>query len=130
VNPQLTWANVPSGTQSFAIIVDDPDAFAAFGVVWVHWNAHNVPATATQIAEAASNNSSLMPAGTTEDVSDFGSTGYRGPCPPSGSHNYHYAVYALNKVSISLAAPSTRDEFEAAHVADILAKGELTGFFR
>jgi Raf kinase inhibitor-like YbhB/YbcL family protein len=130
VNPQLQWANVPTGTQSFAIIVDDPDAFAAFGVVWVHWNAHNISSTATQIAEGASNHSDQMPVGTVEDVSDFGSSGYRGPCPPSGSHHYHFAVYALNKATIAMTSPSTRGEFESAHLADILDKAEVIGLFR
>jgi len=110
--------------------VDDPDAFAAFGVVWVHWNAYNISGTAVQIAEGASNHNDQMPAGTVEGISDFGSTGYRGPCPPSGSHHYHFAVYALNKATIAMATPSTRGEFEAAHAADILTKAELVGLFR
>jgi len=99
------------------------------GVVWVHWNAYNISGIATQVAEATSNHSDQIPVGTVEGISDFGSTGYRGPCPPSGSHHFDFAVYVLNKPSISMVTPSTRDEFEAAHIADILTKAELVGLF-
>ena len=130
VNPQLAWANPPEGTQSFAIIVDDPDALAGFGLIWVHWNAYNIPADVREIAEAASSHVADMPLGSVEGTSDFGSAKYRGPCPPSGSHLYHFAVYALSVPTISMTTPSTRGEFEADHAAQILQKAEVTAYFR
>jgi Raf kinase inhibitor-like YbhB/YbcL family protein len=110
--------------------MDDPDAVSVVGYTWVHWNAYNIPASAAQVVEGATNRTDLLPVGTVEGVSSFGSSGYRGPCPPSGSHHYHYAVYALNKASITMSTPSTRDQFETVHVADIIQKAELTGYFR
>jgi Raf kinase inhibitor-like YbhB/YbcL family protein len=110
--------------------VDDPDAFAMFGVVWVHWNLYNISAAATEIAEGASTHADLLPAGTIETISDFGSAKYRGPCPPSGRHQYHFQIYALSKDKISFTGPLTRGEFEATYASDIIDKALLTGYFR
>ena len=35
--PPLTVSGIPEGTKSLALIMDDPDAMAAVGKVWVHW---------------------------------------------------------------------------------------------
>ena len=52
INPPLAWANIPAGTKSFAIIMEDPDVPRAAGVsVWDHWVVFNIPPTVTQIPE-------------------------------------------------------------------------------
>lgn len=130
INPQLGWEGAPAGTKSFAIIVDDPDAFDLFGLVWVHWNIYNIPATATQIAEGASTHTDKLPAGSVETNSDFGSAKYRGPCPPSGRHHYQFQIFALNKESISFTGPLTRDEFATAYADSIIGKASVAGYFR
>jgi Raf kinase inhibitor-like YbhB/YbcL family protein len=112
------------------VIVDDPDAMAMFGLIWVHWNVYNISATATELAEGASTHADKLPLGTIEATSDFGSAKYRGPCPPSGRHQYHFQLYALNKETISLSGPLTRGEFEAAYASDIIDKALITGYFR
>lgn len=71
-----------------------------------------------------------MPTGSIEGTSDFGTAKYNGPCPPSGSHHYFFTVYAMNTETISMETPSTREEFETIHAADILQKAEITGYFR
>lgn len=130
INPQLGWENAPAGTKSFTVIVDDPDAFAMFGLVWVHWNIYNISAAATELAEGASTHADKLPAGSIETASDFGSAKYRGPCPPSGRHHYIFQIYALNKETISFAGPLTRSEFEAAFAENIIGKAAATGNFR
>jgi Raf kinase inhibitor-like YbhB/YbcL family protein len=110
--------------------VDDPDAFAAFGVVWVHWNIYNISASATELAEGASTHADKLPLGTVETNSDFGSAKYRGPCPPSGHHHYQFQIYALNKETISFSGPLTRTEFEAAFTDSIISKAATAGYFR
>jgi Raf kinase inhibitor-like YbhB/YbcL family protein len=130
INPQLNWKGAPAGTKSFVVIVDDPDAMAMFGLVWVHWNVYNISASATELAEGASTHADLLPLGTIEATSDFGSAKYRGPCPPSGRHQYHFQVYALNKTTISFSGPLTRGEFETAYASDIIDKALITGYFR
>ncbi len=45
--PPLRWTGPPKGTQSFALIVDDPDAPAG---TWVHWVLYDIPASAGERA--------------------------------------------------------------------------------
>ena len=37
-SPQISITNIPSGTKSISIIMDDPDAIKPAGKIWVHWN--------------------------------------------------------------------------------------------
>ncbi|MGB9634938.1 MAG: YbhB/YbcL family Raf kinase inhibitor-like protein, partial [Candidatus Micrarchaeia archaeon] len=86
VNPPLHIDSIPDGTESIAIIVDDPDAPLG---TFTHWIAWNIPPALTDIPE----NATLDYEGT----NDFGSVGYGGPCPPRNSqHTYYFKVYALN----------------------------------
>jgi Raf kinase inhibitor-like YbhB/YbcL family protein len=88
LSPPLIWNNPPANTKSFVLIVDDPDA--PFGT-WVHWVLFNIPAHLRQLAEATS---TLKPA--ISGKNSWGTTGYRGPCPPSGTHHYMFTLYALD----------------------------------
>jgi len=85
VNPDLSWADVPEGTKSFALIMDDPDAPVG---TWIHWLVKDIPSDITSIAE----NSVLG-----KEVSNsFGRPGWGGPCPPTGVHRYFFKLYALD----------------------------------
>ena len=48
ISPALAWNEPPAGTQSFALIMDDPDAP---GGTWVHWVLYNIPADARTLPE-------------------------------------------------------------------------------
>jgi Raf kinase inhibitor-like YbhB/YbcL family protein len=116
----LAWANAPAGTQAFAIIMDDPDARNVAGYTWVHWNVFNIPAATTEVAEGAA------VAGGTVGENHFKKKRYNGPCPPRGTHTYFTAVYALDAPLDPMPAkPQTRDAFEKAFAARILAKAEI-----
>ena len=96
VSPELRWSNPPSGTQSFAITVHDPDAPTGSGF-W-HWAVFNIPASARSLPKnAGSLSASLAPAGTIQGFTDFASNGYGGPCPPAGdpAHRYVFTIHAL-----------------------------------
>ena len=84
-NPQLSWTGVPSGTKSFALINDDPDAPAG---LWTHWLVKNIPATTTSIKENS------VPG--VEVTNSWGIKKYKGPKPPSGTHRYYFKLYACN----------------------------------
>src|SRR5579883_1794388 len=88
ISPPLAWSDVPEGTKSFALIVDDPDAPdpQAPKMIWVHWVLYNIPAESTHLAEAVSE----LPEGTLEGTNDWKRTGYGGPCPPIGRHRYFF----------------------------------------
>jgi Raf kinase inhibitor-like YbhB/YbcL family protein len=92
ISPPLNWATVPNGTQSLALICDDPDAPMG---VWVHWVIFNLPADTKELAEGVPPQKSLAN-GAKQGINDFRKIGYGGPCPPSGEHRYFFKLYALD----------------------------------
>lgn len=87
VSPHLEWSEVPAGTKSFALIVDDPDAPVG---LWVHWLMCDIPPKVKEIPQRS------VPRGARHVQNDFGKPQYGGPCPPSGIHRYFFKLYALN----------------------------------
>ena len=88
ISPQIAWSKGPETTKSYAMICDDPDAPAK---TWVHWLVYNIPVGITEIIENAKPLPNVM-YGTT----DFRRADYGGPCSPSGTHHYHFTLYALD----------------------------------
>jgi Raf kinase inhibitor-like YbhB/YbcL family protein len=125
ISPPLAWNGVPEGTQSFALVVDDPDAPnpAAPKKTWVHWVIYNLPANITSLAKGVSD----LP-DTSQGLNDWDAQGWRGPCPPIGRHHYFFKLYALNAI-FSLATPLTKHELEETMNDHILAEAELVGTF-
>lgn len=126
VSPDLHWTEGPPGTQSFVLIVDDPDAPdpRAPKTTWVHWVLYNLPPQARHLPKGAVK----LPDGTLEGKNDWKKTGYGGPCPPIGRHRYFHKLYALDKVLPNLHLP-TKAEVENAMKGHILAKTELMGTY-
>jgi len=114
VNPPLKIKDVPKGTESLVLIVDDPDAPMG---TWDHWIVWNIPPT-----EAIDEDS--VPG--IEGMNDFNRHSYGGPCPPSGTHRYFFKVYALD-TSLHLDSNARKEDVERAMEAHILAEGEIVG---
>jgi Raf kinase inhibitor-like YbhB/YbcL family protein len=129
VSPPLAWSGVPAGTQSLALIVDDPDAPdpAAPKMTWVHWVLYDIAAAARGLPEAV--NSTALPAGMREGVNDWGRTGYGGPCPPIGRHRYFHKLYALDTILRDLKRPD-KAALEKAMQGHILAQAALIGTYQ
>ena len=129
LSPPLSWAGLPPGTKSLALIVDDPDAPdpAAPKMVYVHWVLYDIPPEATGLAEAV--RPADLPRGTREGVNDWGRTGYGGPCPPIGRHRYFHKLYALDKQFRDLGKP-TKKQLLAVMEDHILAQAELIGTYQ
>ncbi|HEX8988832.1 MAG TPA: YbhB/YbcL family Raf kinase inhibitor-like protein [Rhodocyclaceae bacterium] len=127
ISPPLTWSGVPVGTQSLALIADDPDAPdpAAPKTTWVHWVLYNMPPTAKGLSEAVR----ALPNGTLEGLSDWRRTGYGGPCPPIGRHRYFFKLYALDALLPDLGKP-TKGAVEQAMAGHILAQAVLMGTYQ
>jgi Raf kinase inhibitor-like YbhB/YbcL family protein len=122
-SPQLSWSGAPPNTQSFALILDDPDAPSG---TFTHWIAWNVPASARELAENLPK-SAQLPDGTRQGRNDFGKAGYGGPCPPPGkAHRYFFRLYALDNLP-AVKAGAGRGELEHAMEGHVLARGELMG---
>ena len=108
VSPSLSWRNAPAGTQSFALMMHDPDAPTGSG--WWHWVVWNIPANLSALPGGAGDPAKgLLPAGVMQGNTDFGTPGYGGPCPPPGSgpHHYHFRLYALKVAKLELPANAT-----------------------
>jgi len=129
ISPPLAWNGAPSGTQSFALVVDDPDAPdpAAPKLTWVHWVLYDLPASASKLAEAARPQS--LPDGTREGLNDWKKSGYGGPCPPIGRHRYFFKLYALDRVLGDLQRP-TKAALEKAMQGHVLAQSTLIGTYQ
>jgi len=119
VSPPLRWKDLPSGTKSLALIVDDPDAPRG---TWNHWILFNIPASATELPEAAQ----TLPAGTVQGNTSFGKTGYGGPCPPDREHRYFFKLYALDQ-DLPLSSGAKKADLETAMKGHVLGQAELMG---
>ena len=119
VSPQLRWSDVPEGTRSLALVVDDPDAP---GGVFTHWIAWGLDPAAEGLGEGE-------PA-PLEGQNDFGTSDYRGPCPPPGHgrHRYVFRLYALD-AEPGLAAGAAKPELEEAIAGHVLTTAELVGTY-
>jgi len=129
LSPTLEWSGVPPGTESLALIVDDPDAPdpRAPRMTWVHWVLYNIPPTATSLGEGVK--PGALPEGTLEGVNDWKRTGYGGPCPPIGRHRYFHKLYALDTTLGDLGNPTKEDLLQAAE-GHILGRAELMGTYQ
>lgn len=121
ISPPLTWTEVPTGTQSLALIVDDPDAPRG---TFVHWVVYNLPATLTELPAHVTTETDLS--GGLQGKNDFRSLGYGGPCPPSGTHRYFFKLYALDQ-PLKLPAGASKAQVLATAEGHILASTELIG---
>ena len=123
VSPQLSWKGSPAGTQTFALVMDDPDAPVG---TWVHWVLYNVAANVTELPEGLEKQEQVA-SGALQGLNDFHKTGYGGPCPPAGRpHRYFFKLYALDK-ELDLRAGAKKSDVERAMSGHILAQTELMG---
>ena len=128
VSPALSWSAV-AGAQSYAIVMEDPDAhpFKPF----VHWLAWNIPAGVTALPEGVQEQPRLTaPDGVLQGRNSRGSLGYYGPHPQVGDppHHYHFQLLALDRM-LDVAWGADRDTLLAAAKGHVLAKGELVGTY-
>lgn len=119
INPPLTIKNVPPGTKTLALIVEDPDAP---GGIFVHWAVWNINPNTEVIKE------NTVPEGATEGRTDFGRLGYGGPCPPQGTHRYFFNLYALNSF-LTIDSYVFPDVVKRAMRGHIIAETQLVGLY-
>ncbi len=119
VSPPLSLEDVPEAAKSLALMVNDPDAPRGD---WVHWTVWGLTPTTREIPEGAAL------AGVTQGTTDFGKTGYGGPCPPSGTHRYQFTLYALD-TTLDLPPSSVKTDLERALAGHILASTVLVGTY-
>lgn len=89
VPPPLRFENVPAGSDSLALVLDDPDAV---GGLYIHWVVTGIPPSTTEIIDGQ------LPEGARVSANSGGNAAYLGPCPPAGTgvHHYRFQLYALS----------------------------------
>ncbi len=123
-SPMIVWAGAPATTQTYAVVVDDPDGKDPAGAPWVHWVVYNIPANAVQLDRNILVDDKRFLQGT----NDFKQPAWGGPCPPAGkgAHRYMFRVYALD-TTLALVAGASRTDVDAAMKGHILASGTVMG---
>jgi len=120
INPPLSWSNVPAGTKSFALIMEDPDVPRASGVsVWDHWIVFNIPPTITQIPEG-------WKVVGVKGAATRGELEYAGPRPPDREHRYIFTLYALDTM-LSLPEGANKAAVLSEMKTHLLDKAILVG---
>ena len=122
INPELNISGVPAAAKSLAFILHDPDAPIAGG--FTHWVLFDIAPTTTKIAENS------VPAGAKQGKNGTGKNVYIGMCPPSGTHHYHFMLYALDKSLDLKAASTTKDSLLQAIQGHVVAETELIGTYQ
>jgi Raf kinase inhibitor-like YbhB/YbcL family protein len=110
VSPQLSWSNVPDGTNSFVLLMVDPEGRGGAGVF--HWVAYGIPATVTGFAEGAVSKQTDQFVG---GKSTQGVAFYSGPCTPPNQapHHYTFTLIATDFAPTDLAAGLSHDDVTA-----------------
>src|SRR5437764_11424905 len=121
LSPALEWSGEPSDTQSFALIMDDPDAPAG---VWNHWLLYDLSPSVHALAQGYQPDRVGV-----SGKNDFGKPGYGGPCPPKGHgpHRYLFKLYAVNVSSLGLKAGVKRPDLDKALKGRVLAEAQYMG---
>ncbi len=124
INPPLTISEIPKGTISLVLIVDDPDIPNVVKEkmnihTYDHWILFNIPPDTTEIAENST-------AHGVQGINSNGDNTYTGCCPPDKEHRYFFKLYALDTM-LDLPEGSTKQEVETAMKEHIIEQTELVG---
>jgi len=131
VSPALSWSGAPEGTESFALMVHDPDAPTGGAGFW-HWIVLDIPATVQELPQGAgAAGGDEMPAGARMLANDYGIVGWGGPCPPEGHgpHRYDFTLYALPTAELDVPEGASKAVTGFIVNANALATAPLQGIY-
>lgn len=125
VSPPLAWDNVPEGTVTLALIMDDPDAPIG---TFTHWLICELPGRIRWISERVPTRAeTVTPVRAVQGINGFNQVGYGGPCPPPGKpHRYYFKLYALD-TTLEMPPSFSKRQLRAAMKGHILAEAQLMG---
>lgn len=123
LSPALSWSQVPHGTKSLALLMEDLDSLNG---TWSHWLLYQIPPDVNALPEGykPTNQDPIIQ----EGLNDWHELGYRGPCPPFGEHRYILRLYALNLDDLGLRQP-TRQQLLRAMNSHVLGTAEYAGIY-
>lgn len=130
----FTIEGAPSGTVSYAVVLEDKDAYpVSGGFAWIHWMAANI--TRTDIKENESQTAADFVQGANSWTSMQGgqqsvalSSFYGGMAPPDAPHLYELHVYALD-TKLEVANSFLLNELYKKMDGHILAEYTLKGTY-
>lgn len=133
ISPPLNWSELPAGTQTLALIMEDPDAPVEGGLApndFTHWVIYNIPASVSDLTEGITNQAQLDN-GAFQGQNDLGTIGYVGPCPPDGPpHHYRFTLYAVNTVLNITGSGATKHDVLTEIYGHVLGQVQLTGLYQ
>jgi Raf kinase inhibitor-like YbhB/YbcL family protein len=124
VSPPLGWSDAPSGTRSFAVLCEDPDAPSG---TWHHWAAYDIAAGCKGLPAGVQAGRQ----GFLQALNDFGKPGYGGPFPPrnDGPHRYCFHLLALSAGQLEVRRDPSCMQVEREARRHVLAEAVLTGIY-
>jgi Raf kinase inhibitor-like YbhB/YbcL family protein len=126
ISPPLSWSDVPAGTGSLVLVVEDPDAPSG---TFRHWAVFDIPPASRGLDAGYSAN--RPNAALHQARNDFGKTGYSGPCPPKGggTHHYHFRLLAISRPTLDLRPPAVALDVLRAAQPYVIQQTELVGTY-
>jgi Raf kinase inhibitor-like YbhB/YbcL family protein len=117
-SPPLFWTKAPAGTQSWVLLVENPDAGAT---ETIHWALFNIPAGTRSLIPG------VPPAGALQGRNSAGTNTYSGPCPAVGvQQRIVFNLYALDS-SLTLSAGATAAQVRTAMEGHVLGAAQMLG---
>ena len=126
ISPALAWSGVPPGSKSLVVVIEDPDAPSG---LFMHWAAYDIPPVTNGLS--AGYGGGRPGSGFREGRNDFGTEGYRGPCPPrgGGTHHYVFRLLAISRPRLDLAPTASDADVLRAAQPYVIQQAELMGTF-
>jgi Raf kinase inhibitor-like YbhB/YbcL family protein len=124
--PPLAWGGAPEKTQSFALIVEDPDAPSG---TFRHCGIANIPAQWTGLVESLD---TMQEQALRFYRNDFGNARYDGPQPPAGDppHRYIFRLAALDVPRVTLPEAAGAEAMWQKVKKHTLAEASLIGSYQ
>ena len=125
-SPQFSWSAAPTGTTSYAIIIDDETSPCGTGDdACLHWGVFNIPSTTTSLA---ANENVTAISGVVEGTNYLSAIDYAGPCA-NEDHTYKTTIYAMasSMPAIASGATFTRSQFASSFSDHILSYATISG---
>ena len=125
VSPPVSWSDLPPGTQSLALIVEDPDADVS-----VHWVVYDLPPDVSGLPRNVSITQETVLGGK-QGRNDFNRLGWEGPCPNRGYDAlYVFNLYALDTVlGTDIEGEARRNDVLRAMNGHVIGYGRLTNHY-
>ena len=129
-SPAFTWSGAPATTQSYVLIMHDPDPVLGGSATndVLHWSIYDLPGDAKGLPEGVKPGDQADGSKQIKNIAQ--QNGYLGPCPPAGhgDHHYTFELFALN-AKLGLPDSTSRADLLNAMNGKVVAKGVYIGMF-